>query len=341
MSTAEIEIYSDEIVVTDSYNKKFIGICCLFIPTDKKKYLINILLNKRCLFSKNKQWILEHSNCVFSKDCKLNWHKGNSCEIHHKNIKKSRASYSQIEIAKKWLKYLIEKNKQNKNQIYFNILYIDLDTLNIEYFGKEKTHENIYNKFFRTAIRYGVKSFFGNFHKVLIKKVCHDKGSMEFHNYFPNLNLSKVDDLAKNIIVEDKNIHFLDSNHNIYLKNEELYQESQLIQYTDLLLGSISQNIFYSSDDTLKKEIAMIIRPLVDELLKNTYNKNSSLNYYGKQHIGFFPRNKVENVKQLIATLDGDTTESFRRQFYSDRTIEMPPFNQQNLSFWCYNETTN
>ncbi len=231
MTTAEVEIYSDEIVTPN-----FICIGGLFVPSSKKKTLITNLINQRCLFEKSKQWIWKYSDCPFSTECKPNWHIGNTSEIHHAEIRKSRASNSQIKIAKRWLKYLIEQNKQNKEQIYFNILYIDLNVLEMENFGKEKIHENIYNKFFRTVIHYGIKAFFGNFQKVIIKKVYHDKGSMEFHKYFPYLNLLKLDEItAKNISVEDTSVHFLDSDHNYYIKNEEnLYQESHLIQYIDL-----------------------------------------------------------------------------------------------------------
>ncbi len=342
MTTAEIEIYSDEIVVPKDFKNKdrnFICIGCLFVPASKKDALITNLINQRCLFEGSKKWVWGHSDCSFSKECKLNWHTSNSSEIHHAEIRKSRSSNSQIKIAKRWLKYLIEQNKQEKEQIYFNILYIDLDVLEIENFGKEKIHENIYNKFFRTAIDYGAKAFFGNFQKVIIKKVYHDKGSMEFHKYFPYLNLLKLDTItAKNIFIEDTNIHFLDSDHSSYIKNgESLYHESHLIQYVDLVIGTATQNIFYLSDDTLKKEIAMILRPLVERLLEKPYNKNSSYNYYGRQKISFFPKYKIENSRRTIADLNGDIFETFREgQFYSGRAMEMPPYDlaQQSLNKW-------
>lgn len=192
------------------------------------------------------------------------------CEIHHTELRNSRSSNSQREISKKWLNYLIENNIRDRKEIYFNILFVDLDTLQIENFGTQKVHENIYNKFFRTVIHYGVKSFFGN-KNVTIKKVFHDKGSMENHGYFPYLNLMKLDlDLGKYGLIEDKEIAFIDSDHRNYLReSNDLLEESHLIQLIDLLIGSITQNIYYLSDDRLKKELAMIVRPLVNRLLES------------------------------------------------------------------------
>lgn len=344
MSTAEIEIYSDEIVIPKDFNSKnrnFICIGCLFVKTNKKGALINKITSQRCLNKENSRWVWNYSECPFSKDCRLEWHTNNSTEIHHTDIRKARATNSQITITKRWLNYIIEQNKQDKEQVFFNILYLDLDKLEIKNFGKEKIHENIYNKFFRTAISYGVKAFFGNFQKVVIKRVYHDKGSMEFHKYFPYLNLLKLDGLlSKDVVIEDTRVHFLDSNHNYYIKNgEALYEESQLIQYTDLIIGSITQNIFYISDDSLKKEIAMIIRPLVERLLKRPRNRNSSYRYYGRQKISFFPKYRIENSNTLFSSLNGDVSETFKKgQFYSEKCMEMPPYDstQKNLfGKWC------
>jgi hypothetical protein len=250
----EIEIYADEIITPkdfNNYSRNFIGIGCLFVLVSEKQTLLSNLIDSRCLFESNGSWVWDFGECPSSiingGKCKNKWHQQNMCEIHHTELRNSRSSKSQRAISKKWLNFLIENNKRNWKQIFFNILFVDLDTLQIENFGTQKVHENIYNKFFRTVIHYGVKSFFGN-KTVIIKKVFHDKGSMENHDYFPYLNLMKLDlDLGKYALIEDKDIAFIDSDHRNYLReNNDLLEESHLIQLIDLLIGSITQNIFYS-----------------------------------------------------------------------------------------------
>ncbi|MDK2892987.1 hypothetical protein [Methanohalophilus sp.] len=348
--TIEIEIYADEIVLPKDFNNKtknFICIGCLFVPLSEKKKLVHNLSNSRCLYEKNEEWTWDYKKCLFSRDgdsqCKKQWHDQNTCEIHHADLRSSRSNKSQKDISKKWLDLLIRHNKRDKREIYFNILYIELDKLQIENFGQEKVHENIYNRFFRTTIDYGMKYFFSGNKKIVVKKVIHDKGSMEFHKYFPYLNLIKLDfQLGENMAIENTDVIFVDSDHRNYLEDDyELVNESQLIQFIDLIIGSTTQNIFYLSNDSLKKEVAMIIRPLVKRLLENPYNKHSSYNYFKKQKITFFPKNKIEDAKRISSDLYSNLFEEFGKDnFYTKKTLDMPAYdpNQTELSSWCSNE---
>jgi hypothetical protein len=191
----EIEIYADEIRLPRDFKnqtRNIIGIGCLFVPLSKRNDLLSRLTNSRCLNETNKEWIWDNKQCPFSINmggrCKEQWHQQNMCEIHHYDLKSSRSSNSQKKISKKWIHYLLENNKERRDEVYFHILFIDLDNLDIDKFGTQKIHENIYNRFFRTAINYGIKAFFSN-KQVVVKKVYHDKGNMELHKYFPYLNL--------------------------------------------------------------------------------------------------------------------------------------------------------
>jgi len=334
MKTIELEVFADEII-----NEKFICLGCLFVPSNKKKVLVSDLINHRCLFEKSKKWVWNHSDCPFSKECKEQWHNNNKCEIHHTEIRKARSSNSQIKIAKRWLNYLIEHNRNNKELIFINILYIDLEMLEINNFGTENYHNNIYNKFFRTVMHYGITTFFSEFEKVIIKKVYHDKGSQEFHEYFPELNLMKLNEsISGKCIIEDTNINFLESDHNIHIKlKKNSYIEAHLIQYIDLIIGTVTQNIFYLSDDSLKKEIAMILRPLIEKMLKEPHNRFSEYGYYKKQKISFFPKFKLEDSKNLLFNLEGNLMEVFKKdQFYSERELKMPYYDvkQSKLNSW-------
>lgn len=338
----EIEIYADEIVLPWDFNnhkRNFIGIGCLFVPLPKKNNLLSRLLNSRCLYKTNNVWVWDYKLCPFSTSmegrCKEQWHEQNMCEIHHTNLRSSRSSNSQKEISRNWINYLLENNKERYNEVYFNILFIDLDILEIDRFGTEKVHENIYNRFFRTAIIYGIKAFFSN-KKVIIKKIYHDKGNMERHDYFPYLNLKRLDnELDSKVMVEDTDIAFIDSDHRNYLNQKnELVEASQLIQFIDLLIGSITQNIYYLSDDVLKKEMAMQLRPLVERLLEKPSNTKSSYNYFGRQHISFYPKYYIENSIKYLSTFNLEEIQKDRTDmFHTDKKIEMLPYDpkQKNL----------
>lgn len=325
MKKIELEIYADEQIIHN-----FICLGTLFLPIDKKIELLDTLINSRCLYEKNSEWYWDYSECPFKENCREEWHKLNSAEIHWSELRNKGSSAAIKKISKSWLKFLIENNKKDKNIIYFNILYLDLNKLELKKFGTEKIHENIYNKFFRTVLKTGINFFFGMFDNIIIKKVYHDVASVRKHKYFPYLNLWKLEsDLLPKVTIEDYNIIFLDSNHKNYLqKGGNFVNESQLIQFIDLIIGSITQNIFCLSEDSLKKELSMIIRPLVKRLLKNPYNKNSSYHHYRKQQIQIFPKYKIENAKEKLVSLKGDLTENFKKDlFYTDIKLKMPEFN--------------
>ena len=341
----DIEIYADEIITPIDYEghtKNFLCIGCLFIPVEQKKDILSRFIDFRCLNKNNGKWSWNRENCTFKDTCKVDYHILNNCEIHNVNIRNSGASVSLKTISKKWLNHIIELNKKN-TPIKFNILYVDLDKLNITQFGQEKSHENVYNRFFRTAINYGLKAFFNDVPKIVVKKVYHDNGSMINHDYFPYLNLMKLEEnLSANTFVEDTDIHFLESNHRIYLDEgselySELYIESNVIQLADLMIGAITQNLYYLSDDSLKKEHAMIIRPLVERLTRKPNNNKSRYNYYRNQKISFFPLNKNEKTTDTVKGFEGQLIEIPKfDEFYSEKPLEMPAYipSQKKISEW-------
>lgn len=339
MSGVEVEIYSDEVIVPQDFrgvSKKILGIGCLFVPMHQKALLCRDLLNLRCLFDKSATWTWDHNKCGYRKECKLEWHMSNMCEVHHEELRKN-ASAAKKKIAQRWLNHLVQNNKNSRNQIYFNLLYIELDKLKLENFGEEHVHNNIYNRFYRSAVSYGIKTFFNN--NATVKRVYHDQGSMEKHKFFPRLNLKKLDKLlTQQIVLEDYEIKFVDSDHKKYLNSvdpqQNLVQESNLIQFIDLILGTTTQNIFYLSDDNTKKETAMIIRPLIERMLKNPTNRNSSYNYYKKQHISFFPKEQTSGKTTTLF----DETIDIEPEFYYPTKLAMPEVlepEQEGILQWC------
>jgi len=332
---AEIEIFSDEIICPIDFNNRIrniLGICCLFIPLKLKDNLVKNLLDRRCLNPNYKKWHPYFESCPKRHICKELWHNSNNCEIHNQNIRRSKASNSLKTISKEWIKYFIEQNKLDKT-IRFNMLFIELDKMDISKFGTSKIHENMYNKFFRTTIHYGVKSFFNN-SKILVKNVYHDRGSMEKHKHFPYLNLHKLsDEIQGPIQFENKEVIFVDSDHKKYsLKDINLYNVSNIIQFVDLILGLVSQCLFYLSDDPLKKEHASLIYPLVERLIKQPRNYNSSWCYVNKQNISFFPKSEGKDFRAKCLDLHGNLIDDLTKEFHKNKVLEMPFYHPEQRS---------
>ncbi len=116
-------------------------------------------------------------------------------------------------------------------------------------------------------------------------------------------------------------------------REEALYEESNFIQLIDLILGSFTQNIYFLSNDSLKKELAMIVRPLVTRLIKNPNNRNSSYHYCGNQKISFYPKFLLPDSKEKVRTLKGNIIEEHKKgQFHTDMSLEMPVYDKKQNS---------
>jgi len=276
---AEIEIYFDEIEPEKNCNYLIIG--ALFIETKNKDKLLNNLLTLRV--------------------------KENNSEIHFTEIRK-RTSYDKRETAKNWLNLFI-----NSNNIYAVNLYIDFNKLDLSFFGNSKVKANIYNKFFRTIINYGLKCFFGSYDFIKIQNIFYDrKGELERHSFFNNFNFEKLVYETKDNIELLGKITFIDSDHKI---EKDYPSESNLIQLIDLILGAIRQNIFCVSQDELKNEISRIIRPELNKLKQE---------YWGLKYlrVSFFPKNQIKSVIDL----ENNATYERNDEFYSlmDLELKMP-----------------
>jgi len=282
----ELEIYFDEIE-PDKRNCNYITMGALFVPSINKKTILDQILNARCLNKGNDKWYETYDSCPNNVNCKPYWHNMNNVEVHFIDIRDSRVNKSLIEISKSWLKQF----SSNYEIIFANVLYIDLNKLDSSLFGDESKKANIYNKFFRTVIDYGLKTYFRIYDKIIIKNIFYDKkNELERHYFFNYRNLEKLSfDSSKNIVFMNK-IIFVDSDH----KEEEIYpDESHFIQLIDLIIGAIRHNIFRVSDSTNKDKVARKIRPLLNKL-KRKYFNSSIL------RVSFYPKNKIQKVRDLF-----------------------------------------
>ncbi|NJE42040.1 DUF3800 domain-containing protein [Thermococcus sp. GR6] len=313
-----LNIYADEQMGLKYDDHEFLAIGILLIPEAKHDKIINDLLNLRCLNEKNTHgWYWNYEDCPAKDICKPMYHKYNNVEIHYKKIKNHD---SRFKIAKRWLRYV------KSETIPFSILYINLTNLSAERFGQELWHQNVYNRFFRTNLKFALRTFFfnGSYDKIVVNAIFHDMSEgLKKHSYFEIKNPKKVEKElngnllgGKHVIMPDK-VTFIESDH----KKSDSKKESQLVQLTDLLLGVVTQNIFYTArNNNAKKELAMIIRPVIVDFFENPYR-----GFYYKRNISFFPKYPIQDAEFMFQDLEGSIRiETRKNLFYRDISLKMP-----------------
>jgi hypothetical protein len=273
----EIEIYIDEIDSSKDFNYLVFG--ALYVDTSIKADVVQKLLNFRCKNSENKYWKKIPEECKFFPDCKVKgYHNLNSKEIHFYDLSNS-TSKSHINTCKDWINYFKTSN------VFFNMLILDLDKLNLGLFGDDEQKMNAFTRFFRTLIDYGTKSFFNN-HQVCIKNIYYDESdAFKSHNYFPKRNIEKMNEMLRKLDFNCEKIDFIDSSHN----HSGKYDESNLIQLADLLLGVTKQVIFNTAKDSKTKiNLALEILPLLNQLKeKRTSVKNFRISIFPKRDLKY------------------------------------------------------
>lgn len=292
----EVEIFTDE---TYFENWRYIGIICLFIPIKYKEDFVKKLVNLRCY---NGNWSWCYNNCVNVNKCNEHNHDMNNSEIHFKELNK--ASHNKKVICKKWLDLLMKYN-QNKDSdddlIYFKILYLDLEKIDESQFGVNSDKNNIYNRFYRSII-IGARKFFFTDKYFVIKEFFHDQASdKENHDLFPWHTPTRLNN-SRDFNILNEEIRFIDSNHRNYDNVDDMIN-SQLIQFADLILGSVTEAIFHKADNKNKIELSNQIFELVKRLWTNPKNVNSHFNYYRKMDVSIFPKDKIMFQEDLFNEL--------------------------------------
>lgn len=266
-------------------------IMILAVPSDKKQILFNKLNNARCLNEK------EFGKC--QNKCK--YHDRDDGELHYNEIQKDNIK---CKIASKWVDILLENDLNNEGLIYFNILGIIRSNLDMSLFGEKEQFGNMYTRFFRTALLRLIATF-NSYDKIIIDDIYHDSTiEMEQHPYFDTNAIKSITtkQLMENykdrkVIFNTDKIEFVDSDH-----RKSKNQESQFIQFVDIILGLTCNTIHNEAINKDKKNLTEKIYPLISRILsKNIYKKvNSSYHYFNKQIIGFFPNKSKEEMRKEI-----------------------------------------
>jgi len=242
-------------------------------------------------------------------------------EIHFTELKNrsGRANGEKTEVARRWVERVLWDHEKI---FHFYLLGLNMTNLQASAFGaRAEQGDNIYNRFFRTAVASTLRLFFPSPAGVTVSHVFHDASEMETADLFDWHTIWKLSSPEEGITFATDRIRFIDSDHE---REPSFPQDSHFIQLTDVLAGGISQCLDARNDKGGCCEIAECLLPLVERLTDRARcrNPNSQYRYHRRISLGFFPRNRL-SLKQLE-----DPVERARSGFY----IERHPLFRERLS---------
>jgi len=299
-SPIRLNIYADESMNRiDPYSKENWHYMCLIFEKIDNSLLKDLIEERYCNnFDKTSPYFEKNNK-------KLHW-----MEL---------TSNDEKNICKRWFKYIMNIDKSG-SKFYCYILGMNESLLNDEEFDKNDKFNSLYNRFFRSAIEYGLKCFFPNNNTIIIENIYHEQGSQQNHKYFQNHVIEKLN--GGKIQFSTNQIEFLGKDHN---ENEKI----NIIQLCDCFMGAMVNylNGFEhpnSKGSKCKEELLEILSPLFERMINKPNNKNSQYKYSNRIIIRFFPRTKSNkgdferNFNQFYTT---------RRSKYSDdkaKLLEIP-----------------
>lgn len=313
MKKINVSIFCDEIknekldngAFGETENWDYIGVC--IVPTSNIRNLSIELNNFRC--GAGNKYTSCSSNCSY--------HYSNQIKIHYQKYDTT----NNFNIANRWCDVIL--NNITPGRFYMHILGINLNKLDKSYFknsGEEtNVEENIYNRFFRTAIIYPLKKYFSDYDLIEIDGVYHDTGDMKYHKYFKYQPLRYIDLNDDKIVCNCNEITFLETNHLNCLDDK-----NTMLQFIDLFLGANFNMLHNSSSQKNKVAIAKKLFPITDRFINNPNNINSR--YYNIYSLSFFPRKKLtsnasEFEKEIIK----------KDNFYTNREMKLQMSGQLSL----------
>jgi len=203
-----VNIYADEIftkICLESNHEWFyIGL----IVEDLSNPLLGDIIKTR--FCNN----FDESSEYYSKNNKI---------VHWSEIRSADTK----NICKRWFEYILNPEKSLKT--YYNyILGINNSRLFKEEFASKDAFGSKYNRFFRSAILYALKTFFSG-KNIIVENIYHEEGPQKHNKYFPWHCIYK---LKKRDTVNFKcnDITFLSKDH-------KKHKESNIVQLCDCILG--------------------------------------------------------------------------------------------------------
>ena len=264
-----VNIYADEIWEVENIHTKEKWIYSAAIYEIASKPILEDLINIRYCKEK-KNW----EKYKDKNDIDIHW-----AEIYNNLDKKF--------IIERWLKYIHDDCLKDR-RFHFSLIGINLTNLNTEEFDSKQNLNSIYNRFFRSMLKYSLKKFFGS--GVVVDDIYHEEGSQQNHDYFDWHTIYKLDQDEKLKFGSDK-IKYLPKSH----KKDE---RSNILQLCDVLVGlfkDLHLGTIESNKNTNKREIlnSKIVKELiVDRIIRKPKNINSNYGYVNRFHLSLFPKIK-------------------------------------------------
>ena len=235
-------------------------------------------------------------------------------EIHFKELKDpSEGTYgAKTAVATRWVNRIL---RDHEKMFHFYLLGLNLSNLQHSAFGtgREK-HRNVYNRFFRSAVAYTLKAFFGSHRPIKVSEIFHDRNDMDKDDLFDWHTIWKLSSPDEGITFASDRIQFIDSDHE---KEVNFPQDSHFIQLVDVLAGAISHCLDDRNTKAGCREVAECLLPLVERLTDPARhrNPNSQYRYHRRISVGFFPDTRL-TLRQLQ-----DPFERVHSSFYIDRRL--------------------
>jgi len=285
----------------------------------EKPVRINIyadeIQGKKCPYTKS-EWdyigiIIEKTETSFLEDIIHERFMGNFDEnssYYDKNNKSVHWCEMRIadtkNICKRWLQYVMDPSKSG-GKLYSYVLGINNSHIIKEEFDLSNEFNSVYNRFFRSAVLYAIKTFFSN-QRVIVENIYHEEGQQQEHDYFPWHVIYKLG-REDNIVFNCDRVTFLPKDHKID-------KRSNAIQVCDCILGvttSLIHGIEESNASHYREELLDFYSPLLNKMMNEPRNPNSSYGHHKRLLVRFFPKEK---------TFLGDYKRD-NNQFYSKREL--------------------
>lgn len=214
-------------------------------------------------------------------DKSSSYYKKNDRIIHWSDIDDAETMH----IAQRWIEFIMKP--ENADKFYFYVLGINISKLDIGNFNKDDFFRSVYNRFFRSAILYLLKTAFPN-NYIVVKDIFHEEGHQREHKYFPWHPILSIKEKEENIEFSCTQIKFLPKSHR---EDEEGDKRSNIIQLCDLLLG-LCVGALHGINKSSKR--SKYRKPLIEMFLPFLQSMmDEPQKYKGRIMIRFFPKEKI------------------------------------------------
>lgn len=224
------------------------------------------------------------------------------CDNHSKSQHGRKTS-----IAKDWIKMI---DRDNSKTWHVFVSAFNTYKINQNLFGKGKEAiDNAYSRFFRSALKYCLKSCFNL--PIYVDAIYHDRSHMENHPYFRSHPIYKIDIEEPTINFSNREIIFVDSDHR--LEGNVLPEASEMIQIIDVAMGAFRQCHMAQSKKSGKIELGETAYDMVELITKPDMDRECYQRYGRRIAFRFFP-NQLDNFynnERLLLSVKRKITNSF------------------------------